>query len=101
VRHDGRVAINDLGRIGRLVLRALHEARCENVEVVAINNLGPVATNHIPAIASCGLEALTRSCCAEVDDVVEQQMPLLEGIVLTGKPDRAATVLGRKIRCGL
>jgi len=40
-----RVAINGFGRIGRLVLRALHETRCENVEIVAINDLGPVATN--------------------------------------------------------
>ena len=40
-----RVAINGFGRIGRLVLRALHETRCEDVEIVAINDLGPVATN--------------------------------------------------------
>src|SRR3974390_35604 len=40
-----RVAINGLGRIGRLVLRALHETRREDVEIVAINDLGPVATN--------------------------------------------------------
>src|SRR5246500_2361055 len=40
-----RVGINGFGRIGRLVLRAVHETRCENVEIVAINDLGPVATN--------------------------------------------------------
>src|SRR5215471_1523973 len=40
-----RVGINGFGRIGRLVLRALHETRCEDVEIVAINDLGPVATN--------------------------------------------------------
>src|SRR5271157_1292274 len=40
-----RVAINGFGRIGRLVLRATHETRCEEVEIVAINDLGPVATN--------------------------------------------------------
>src|SRR6516162_3466838 len=40
-----RVAINGFGRIGRLVLRALHETRREDVEIVAINDLGPVATN--------------------------------------------------------
>ena len=40
-----RVAINGFGRIGRLVLRTLHETRCEDVEIVAINDLGPVATN--------------------------------------------------------
>src|SRR5271154_1687467 len=40
-----RVAINGFGRIGRLVLRATHETRSEDVEIVAINDLGPVATN--------------------------------------------------------
>lgn len=40
-----RVAINGFGRIGRLVLRAAHETNCEEVEVVAVNDLGPVATN--------------------------------------------------------
>jgi glyceraldehyde 3-phosphate dehydrogenase len=38
-----RVAINRFGRIGRLVLRALHETRCE--QIVAIDDLGPAATN--------------------------------------------------------
>ena len=40
-----RVAINGFGRIGRLVLRAAHEGGGKEVEVVAINDLGPVATN--------------------------------------------------------
>jgi glyceraldehyde 3-phosphate dehydrogenase len=40
-----RVAINGFGRIGRLVLRALHETRREDVDIVAINDLGPVATS--------------------------------------------------------
>lgn len=40
-----RVAINGFGRIGRLVLRALHESGRRDVTVVAINDLGPVATN--------------------------------------------------------
>src|SRR5215472_14426419 len=40
-----RVGINGFGRIGRLVLRAVHETRYENIEIVAINDLGPVATN--------------------------------------------------------
>jgi glyceraldehyde 3-phosphate dehydrogenase len=40
-----RVAINGFGRIGRLVLRALLESGREDVEVVAINDLGPVETN--------------------------------------------------------
>jgi glyceraldehyde 3-phosphate dehydrogenase len=40
-----RLAINGFGRIGRLVLRALHEAKRTDLEVVAINDLGPVKTN--------------------------------------------------------
>jgi glyceraldehyde 3-phosphate dehydrogenase len=40
-----RVAINGFGRIGRLVLRAAHETKSEDVEIVGINDLGPVATN--------------------------------------------------------
>ncbi|HJU17263.1 MAG TPA: type I glyceraldehyde-3-phosphate dehydrogenase [Stellaceae bacterium] len=40
-----RVAINGFGRIGRLVLRAAYENRHSDVEVVGINDLGPVATN--------------------------------------------------------
>jgi glyceraldehyde 3-phosphate dehydrogenase len=40
-----RVAINGFGRTGRMALRAAHETKREDVEVVAINDLGPVATN--------------------------------------------------------
>jgi glyceraldehyde 3-phosphate dehydrogenase len=40
-----RVAINGFGRIGRLVMRAAHEARRDDVEVVAINDLGSVHAN--------------------------------------------------------
>jgi glyceraldehyde 3-phosphate dehydrogenase len=40
-----RVAINGFGRIGRLALRALYETGRDDLEVVAINDLGPVATN--------------------------------------------------------
>ena len=40
-----KVAINGFGRIGRNVLRAIHEAGRTDVEVVAINDLGPVETN--------------------------------------------------------
>ena len=40
-----KVAINGFGRIGRLVLRALIENGRSDVEVVAINDLGPVETN--------------------------------------------------------
>jgi glyceraldehyde 3-phosphate dehydrogenase len=40
-----RVAINGFGRIGRLVLRSLAENNRRDIEVVAINDLGPVETN--------------------------------------------------------
>jgi glyceraldehyde 3-phosphate dehydrogenase len=40
-----RVAINGFGRIGRNVLRAIYEAKRHDIEVVAINDLGPVETN--------------------------------------------------------
>ena len=40
-----RVAINGFGRIGRLVLRSIIEHDRDDIEVVAINDLGPVATN--------------------------------------------------------
>ncbi|MEX6507291.1 type I glyceraldehyde-3-phosphate dehydrogenase [Jiella sp. M17.18] len=40
-----RVAINGFGRIGRNVLRALVESGRTDIEVVAINDLGPVETN--------------------------------------------------------
>jgi len=40
-----RVAINGFGRIGRLVLRSIVEHARHDIEVVAINDLGPVATN--------------------------------------------------------
>ena len=40
-----RVAINGFGRIGRNVLRAIHEAGRTDLAVVAINDLGPVETN--------------------------------------------------------
>ena len=40
-----RVAINGFGRIGRLVLRSIVEYARRDIEVVAINDLGPVETN--------------------------------------------------------
>jgi glyceraldehyde 3-phosphate dehydrogenase len=41
----GWVAINGFGRIGRNVLRAIVESGRTDIEVVAINDLGPVETN--------------------------------------------------------
>jgi glyceraldehyde 3-phosphate dehydrogenase len=40
-----RVAINGFGRIGRNVLRAIAETGRKDIQVVAINDLGPVETN--------------------------------------------------------
>jgi glyceraldehyde 3-phosphate dehydrogenase len=40
-----RIAINGFGRTGRMILRAAHESRREDVEIIAINDLSPVATN--------------------------------------------------------
>src|ERR1700710_2829640 len=40
-----RVAINGFGRIGRNVLRAIYEAKRNDIEVVAVNDLGAVETN--------------------------------------------------------
>ena len=40
-----RVAINGFGRIGRLVLRAIIESGRDDIEIVAINDLGPIETN--------------------------------------------------------
>jgi glyceraldehyde 3-phosphate dehydrogenase len=40
-----RVAINGFGRIGRLVLRAIVESGRRDIEIVAVNDLGPIETN--------------------------------------------------------
>ena len=40
-----RVAINGFGRIGRNILRAIVESGRKDIEVVTVNDLGPVETN--------------------------------------------------------
>ncbi|TPK95122.1 MULTISPECIES: type I glyceraldehyde-3-phosphate dehydrogenase [unclassified Mesorhizobium] len=40
-----KVAINGFGRIGRNILRAIHESGRKDIDVVAVNDLGPVETN--------------------------------------------------------
>ena len=40
-----RIAINGFGRIGRNILRAIHESGRKDIDVVAVNDLGPVETN--------------------------------------------------------
>ena len=40
-----KIAINGFGRIGRLTLRALMDKSVNNIEVVAVNDLGPIDAN--------------------------------------------------------
>jgi len=40
-----RIAINGFGRIGRNVVRAIYESGRQDIDIVAINDLGPVETN--------------------------------------------------------
>jgi hypothetical protein len=40
-----RVAINGFGRIGRNIVRAIYESGRKDIDVVAVNDLGPVETN--------------------------------------------------------
>ena len=40
-----KIAINGFGRIGRLTLRALLDKGMKNLEVVAVNDLGPIDSN--------------------------------------------------------
>ncbi len=40
-----RIAINGFGRIGRNVVRAIYESGRTDIDIVAVNDLGPVETN--------------------------------------------------------
>lgn len=40
-----RVAINGFGRIGRNIVRAIYESGRKDIDIIAINDLGPVETN--------------------------------------------------------
>jgi glyceraldehyde 3-phosphate dehydrogenase len=40
-----KVAINGFGRIGRNIVRAIYESGRKDIDVVAVNDLGPVETN--------------------------------------------------------
>src|SRR6202034_1475872 len=40
-----KVAINGFGRIGRNILRAIVESGRTDIQVIAVNDLGPVETN--------------------------------------------------------
>ena len=53
----------------------------------------PALRQHIPHRARGRLEALARPGGFRSDDVVEKQVPLVQGVVGPGEPDRAAAVL--------
>ncbi|MGL4491063.1 MAG: type I glyceraldehyde-3-phosphate dehydrogenase [Rhizobiaceae bacterium] len=40
-----RIAINGFGRIGRNIVRAIHESGRTDIDIVGVNDLGPVETN--------------------------------------------------------
>jgi glyceraldehyde 3-phosphate dehydrogenase len=40
-----RIGINGFGRIGRNIVRAIHEAGRTDIDIVGVNDLGPVETN--------------------------------------------------------
>src|SRR5215203_2332078 len=40
-----RIAINGFGRIGRNIVRAIYESGRKDIDIVAVNDLGPVETN--------------------------------------------------------
>jgi glyceraldehyde 3-phosphate dehydrogenase len=40
-----RVAVNGFGRIGRNIVRAIYESGRKDIDIVAVNDLGPVETN--------------------------------------------------------
>jgi glyceraldehyde 3-phosphate dehydrogenase len=40
-----RVAINGFGRIGRMVLRAIIESKRTDIQIIALNDLGPIKSN--------------------------------------------------------
>ena len=40
-----RVAVNGFGRIGRNVVRAIYKSGRKDIDIVSVNDLGPVETN--------------------------------------------------------
>ncbi len=40
-----RIAVNGFGRIGRNIVRAIYESGRKDIDIVAVNDLGPVETN--------------------------------------------------------
>ena len=68
-----KVAINGFGRIGRNVLRGIIESERTDIEVIAINDLGPVKNNahllkydsvhgRFPGTVSTGEEFIDAGC---------------------------------------
>ena len=56
-----KVAINGFGRIGRNVLRAVIESGRGDIEVVALNDLGPVEINAHPLRCFSASENILKS----------------------------------------
>jgi hypothetical protein len=60
----------------------------------------PALRQHVPDRSRGSLEAFADAGRERIDNVVEQQMPLVERIVMTRKTDRTAPVLLKKVRRG-
>ena len=73
-----RVAINGFGRIGRLVLRAVLESGRKDIEVVAINDLGPVETYFGFSLAHDG-KSFATTIARDTSDIW-----ILEGLAPSG-----------------
>jgi hypothetical protein len=52
---------------------------------------------NIPDRSRRGLELFPHAGNCRIDDIVEQQMPFVQGIMVPGEPDRTATILLEKI----
>ena len=77
----------------------LHRQIVDALRVLAVvGALGPhpALRQDIPDRAGGRLKLFARAGSARIDDVVEQQMPLVEGVVGSGEPDRTAAVLLEK-----
>ena len=78
-----RVAINGFGRIGRLILRALHERNRDDVQIVAVNDLGSPDTFAHLLKHDTALGTLPLDVTAEADRI------------LVGHPDGRVDILSR------
>ena len=65
--------------------------------VIGAVGQNPALRQHIAHRTRGCLEALARSGGFRSDDVVEKQVPLVQGVVVAGEPDRATAVPGEKL----